>query len=359
MHSFKNKYQQKRKVHKMFEYFYGNETEQYIFFSVPLLLFTADEFKSITCESKLLYSFLLDRTALSRKHGWFDEDGKIFVYFKQTEAMERLNIGKDKANKIFHELDNIGLIKRVKQGQGKPTKIYVKNFTKHIENGSDILTSENRKSEKIGTEVLTSEKPKSEIFEAEVRHETEVLTSENQKSGQLKSRSLNCGKTEVIPISQTNISILSESYLSNQSDCSIKPKSEPKSEPRSKSDKIDRIDFQKTLFQVKEQIDYDYLADNYDKSQIDEITELITWCMCTPESTLKVNGINLDIELVRSKCEQLNSEHIAYIVDCLNANTTEIKNRRNYLLTCIYNAPGTMDGYYDNKVKHDLYGSKP
>lgn len=358
MHSFKNKYQQKRKVHKMFEYFYGNETEQYIFFSVPQLLFTADEFKSITCESKLLYSFLLDRTGLSQKHGWFDEDGKIFVYFKQTEAMERLNIGKDKANKIFKELDNIGLIKRVKQGQGKPTKIYVKNFTKHIENGSDILTSEKPKSEKIETEVLTSKKPKSKIFEAEVRHETEVQTSKNQKSGQLKSRSLNCGKTEVLPISQTNISILSESYLSNLSDYSMKPKSETKSEPRSKSDKIDMMDYHTKLSNVKNQIAYDYLITEYDKPQIDEIAELITWAYCVPLPYLKISGVELDTDLIRNNFNKLNETHIEYVVDCLKNNTTEIRNRNNYLLTCLYNAPRSIDGYYDSKVKHDLYGSK-
>lgn len=66
---------------------------------------------------------------------------------------EKLNIGNKKAVKIFAELDEekgIGLISRKKQGQGKPTKIYVMNFTKFIEN-SDFnddqgQTSENQKS---------------------------------------------------------------------------------------------------------------------------------------------------------------------------------------------------------------------
>lgn len=123
------------------------------------------------------------------------------------------------------------------------------------------------------------------------------------------------------------------------------------------SDRIDKIDFSTTLSKVKDQIEYDCLLYSYDKSQIDEIAELITWCMCTPEQTVKINGTNIDIALVRSKCEELNSEHIGYILDCLQSNTTEIKNRRNYLLTCIYNAPTTMEGYYASKVQHDLYGN--
>ena len=43
-----------------------------------------------------------------------------------------MNCGRDKAMKLLGELDTrkgIGLIDRVKQGQGKPTKLYVKRFT--------------------------------------------------------------------------------------------------------------------------------------------------------------------------------------------------------------------------------------
>ena len=43
-----------------------------------------------------------------------------------------LGCGKDKAVRLFKELDasgGIGLIERRKQGQGRPARIYVKNFT--------------------------------------------------------------------------------------------------------------------------------------------------------------------------------------------------------------------------------------
>ena len=51
----------------MFEYFYGNEIEQYLFYRVPQLLFTDEKFVKISCEAKLLYGFLLDRCGLSKK----------------------------------------------------------------------------------------------------------------------------------------------------------------------------------------------------------------------------------------------------------------------------------------------------
>ena len=171
----------------MFDFFYGNESEQYLFYRVPKILFTDEKFINISCEAKLLYGFLLDRTSLSFKNNWIDKTGIAFVYFKQETAQENLNIGKDKALKIFVELENAGLIIRKKQGQGNPTRIYVMNFAKPVSDDDVVLkkkilsitngkkktstskgkrkvqTSEKPKSEKNKTEVKTSEKPKSRI----------------------------------------------------------------------------------------------------------------------------------------------------------------------------------------------------
>ena len=51
--------------------------------------------------------------------------------------MNLMSCGKDKATRLFRELDQggIGLIERKKQGQGRPTRIYVKNFTPPSEPG--------------------------------------------------------------------------------------------------------------------------------------------------------------------------------------------------------------------------------
>ena len=157
----------------MFDFFYGSDSEQYQFYRVPQVLFTDDRFKSISCEAKLLYGFLLDRTSLSKKSKWVDADGKTYVFYKQENAQESLNIGKDKAVKIFVELENIGLIIRKKQGQGKPTKIYVMNFSKPIsKNNTKAL-------QKIKS--LTECKSKNKT--SDITSKTAVQTSEKPKSG--------------------------------------------------------------------------------------------------------------------------------------------------------------------------------
>lgn len=129
-----------------FDFFRGNECEQYLFYRVPQVLFTDDEFRYISSEAKLLYGFLLDRTALSAKNKWTDKDGKVYVYFTQDEAKEKLNIGTGKAAKIFSELDEIGLIIRIRQGQGNPCKIYVMNFAIEVQNNTPkkLIITENK-----------------------------------------------------------------------------------------------------------------------------------------------------------------------------------------------------------------------
>ena len=46
--------------------------------------------------------------------------------------------------------------------------------------------------------------------------------------------------------------------------------------------------------------------------------------------------------------------HLEYVFDCLRKNTTKIRNIRAYLLTALYNAPATINNYYQAEVQHDF-----
>ena len=83
---------------------------------------------------------MLDRMGLSIRNGWLDEQNRVFIYFTLEEAMDALGYGHNKAVALFSELDKVGLVERKKQGQGRPTKIHVKNFIRREE----VKTSEKR-----------------------------------------------------------------------------------------------------------------------------------------------------------------------------------------------------------------------
>ena len=151
------------------DYFYGHEANQFTFFRIPKLLFSDERFFGLSSDAKILYGLMLDRMGLSIKNGWIDEENHVYIYFTLEEAMEYMRIGKDKGVKLFAELDDAkgcGLIKKKKQGLGKPTLIYVMNFVSNIGcSKDDSIEPLNNDETDISetTEVKTSGKPKSKL----------------------------------------------------------------------------------------------------------------------------------------------------------------------------------------------------
>jgi len=128
-------------------------------------------------------------------------------------------------------------------------------------------------------------------------------------------------------------------------------------------DEIDRIDKNTYLYYmdlIKENISYDILIaeDFFDNhSQLDEIVNIIVETVCSTQKTIRVNKEDRPQSLVHDQLLKLNSEHIKYVIQCFNKNTTKISNVKAFLLTALYNAPFTIDNYYQAAVNHDFYGT--
>ena len=60
--------------------------------------------------------------------------------------------------------------------------------------------------------------------------------------------------------------------------------------------------------------------------------------------------------LVKKKFLMLTYSHIEYVLHCMRGNTTKVKNIKKYLLASLFNAPSTMNGYYQAEVNHDMPG---
>ena len=132
-----------------FEYFRAEESDQFSFFRIPKALFTEKEFASLSTDAKLLYGILLDRISLSKKNGWIDNDGYVYIIYTIAELQELLRMSHTTVTKLLYELDSvhgIGLIERYRQGNNRPSVIYVKNFVKRSR-GIQLPGRENRISE--------------------------------------------------------------------------------------------------------------------------------------------------------------------------------------------------------------------
>ena len=110
--------------------YYHSTTDfvRYLFYRVPKVLFEAVEFRGVSFDARMFFIFLLDRANLSAQNGWIDETGRIYIFFTMSAAMFLTGYGHNKVLRLFAELEKAGLIERVRQGLGRPMKIYVKNL---------------------------------------------------------------------------------------------------------------------------------------------------------------------------------------------------------------------------------------
>jgi len=90
------------------------------------------------------------------------------------------------------------------------------------------------------------------------------------------------------------------------------------------------------------------------KKELDEIVELIVETVCARRKTTRIAGADFPHEVVRSRFLKLDSEHIRFVMDSLQKNTTEVRNMKQYLLTVLFNAPTTISNHYTSQVNHDM-----
>lgn len=301
-----------------FDYFYGKEAEQFSFYRVPKLLFTDKRFKGLSNDAKLLYGLMLDRMSLSVKNGWHDKEDRTYIIYTVDQIAEDLACGRDKAIKVSAELDcskGIGLIEKVKRGLGKPDIIYVKNF------------------------VIDEKEPESpsEFKEVDI---SDFKKSVNHTSGSRESGILEVGKPypNNTNINNTDISDTNHIY---------------------QSEKADEISYESYKEFIKENIDYEYLMQDYSDSDmelIDTMVELMAEVAVTGGDTISISGQSVPKTIVVSRFEKYDMMTIQYVMGCLHENTSDIKNIKKYLLATLYNAPVTMGAYYKQQANRCLYG---
>lgn len=128
-------------------------------------------------------------------------------------------------------------------------------------------------------------------------------------------------------------------------------------EAENRPDGMDRMDLTEAYREIiKENIEYDFLVGRYGRERMDEVVELMLETVLSKRLYIRIAGDDYPREVVKGRFLKINSSHLEYVFDCINRNTTKVKNIKSYLLAALYNAPATMDSYYRAEVNHDLYG---
>ena len=280
-----------------YDYFYEEQSEQFVFYKVPKVLCTEAEFRKLSSDAKLLYGLLLDRVSLSKKNGWIDGNGHVYVVFTLENIMQAFNCCDKTATKMMVELEKHGLIERKRQGQGKPVIIYVKNFIRP--NDIRIKTRTNYDSEHVENTIQDSEK-------------------------------VRCNNTEFnnTDIIETNL------ILSEDSD-------------------LDERESYRQYFIT--QLDYQALQQQYPYQcrELEEILNILVDTVCSKNKTVRIAVDIKPLAVVKSQFMKLDYSHIQYVLDCKEKNGVEIRNIKQYLLAMLYNAPLTINNYYTAMFNND------
>ena len=291
----------------MNDYLYDVDEAQYSFVRIPKLLLQHESYQRISSEAKLLYSLLLDRVGLSHKNGWRDKQNRIYIIYPIAEVMEEMNCGKNKAVQLLDELEQkAGLIERKRQGLGKPNLIYVKSFFRTVDNFGE-------------------------------RH---FLKFENQTSG-----GLNIKPQEVSESNPTNTD--NKKTDMNQTDLSFLPGRESK--------RNDAYAQYEAYFREELEIPILIQGNRSEKETLEGILDLLAETCSSKRKTIRIAGDDKPIEIVKNRLMKLNSLHIQYVLDCLKENTTYVRDMKQYLLTTLFNAPVTIDSYYQARVNYDMH----
>ena len=319
-----------------FDYYYGSQADQFSFFRLPKLLIRDKRFKDVSSDAKILYGILLDRMSLSMKNRWMDDENRVYIIFKISEIMEEFDCSERKAVEMLAELDTnsgVGLIEKKRQGLGKPNLIYVKNF--------------------VVSEAVAEEKNDSEIIQGE------VLQFQNCTNGKFQNctdgKFQNCTDGKFQNCTNGKVKNCTDEQLNYNNNIYNDSNETDSIDLINHEDEMDKI--VRCTEMVKEKIEYYYLHQSIPITQrriLDEMVQLMVEVLAIERETIKIAGGIYPYQLVKSRFEEIESDHVEYVLHCLKQTSSKIGNIKSYVLTSLFNAPSTIDTYYAAEVQHDL-----
>lgn len=283
-----------------FDYFYEGQADQYVFYRIPKVLIVEDFFMDLSTDAKLLYGLLLDRVSLSANSGWVDDQKRVYIIYTLRSIERDLHCCEKTAIKLLKELEHWNLIERVRQGQGKPSLVYVKNFFGPLQN-------------------------------------IQFKTSNNYSSGPVNSTALDLQKVQANNTNINNTNSNNTNPILSGADV----------------DKDEREAYYQ-YFRNQLAIEIMYERYPYDREVLDALIDILVDAVCSKRKTLRIAGDDKPINVVKSQFMKINSSHVEYVLDSLKSNTTKVRNIKQYILATLYNAPLTMSSYYQAEVNHDF-----
>ena len=376
-----------------------------------------DEFYSdIPAEVKYLYGIMLDRVSLSMKNGW-REEGRVYIYFTLKDVKRILNVGKNKAVKLFKQMESLDLIRRRKQGQGKPARVFVRRFVEPSEENAqggapdcaDISAPEPEtapEAEIVKATPLAEAAPMPEptpeapetlpkplpIPVRDVKRpapETEEQRSRFATLAETAPATPNgiAGLLADCAVGVRRLGDILTQHLANGGGIPATANGAGgaantngggipanAAAPVARTETTGKPVYEKSAHYLnayegdrwknasmvrKEILDNLELSIIRNERTIEEIggyVEIMVQACCEQTPTVRINGTEYSRATVRRRMYQLNALHLEYVHDCMKECAPNVRNLRAYILTALFNSYDTIDLYYEAKVARDMAG---
>lgn len=264
-------------------YYHGSEVILGEFHQFPSVLLRSDRYSMLNSDAIVLYSILSRRLRLSLNNGWADENNRIYMYFSREEMAEELRVSLSTIHRTVKKLLEADLLDEVRQGLGKPNRLYLL-------------------------------KPTVDMIEEAFSEDIEDISQHSAQSSQSEmSRPVNLTCQDVSDWHSKKIDN-SKKYI----------------------DKSSSEDERLMIEQLKEQIGYPDLENGHDKELVDYIVSIVLDVQTCQNDRFRIGRIYRDTEDVKRIFGQVNQDAVIHAVEAIKA-ADKISNYKNYVVSVLYN----------------------
>lgn len=360
-----------------FDFYYGEESEQYSFYSVPKMFFDNDKFKDLSAMSKLLYSFLLDRMSLSRKRNWIDDKNRAYIKYSLKAICADMCVSRNSVIKYMKELQMFGLIMKFSK-EGMEDIIYLMDFSKVKQADYDIQNSSINNTSKLETipaeQQAEAPSQDAQVYDTYAPPDFSVIehSKKSENSGYMGVHTLMTSpKSEPVqylhhPHQELNNNIynINNKIFNSVSDTDRIDRYIYKSYPsinhnNSADDNTNTADrkpegqaaFSEYDFicgQVKSDINYDEMMIRADCADwYSDYYSLIVEILTRKSDVIRISGEEYSMQLVKKRFSMLTAEHLVYVHNQVSK-AKGIKNIKAYLIKSLFNAPVTHMSFIES-----------
>lgn len=288
-----------------------NRVSDFPFIRFPAALVKLPCFKSLSADAKLLYALIVDRFNLSIANKWRDENGTPYVYFSIDSVMESIGCAKAKAVKLMDTLEDWGLIRRAKQGLGKPNRIYVLDpaLLDQFENRTTLSTSSSTD-----------------------QFDSETTLSTDQFDNQTSSDQFDFETSSIIKPKKFDFQT-QEVRKSNPNQTNYNQTNYNQTERAERETKAPALANGIMNPNAKE-----ILCRSFDEALVKRTTSLLYELVATPSQHVRVDNTLTSGYALSQHLANISVEQIQSALNNFTARTCPVAEERDYLLTALYDA---------------------